>query len=241
MLSDLCKKKTAKRAFTLVEISISLLIAIGLFFSVYNFLSNTRQQYMYGTVNLQNLQEARLAINSLRRDFSCACPKIKYPPTATEIGASADVMQTAFENLQLLRKQIFMTPSYTYNDRGELIQIQPSDLCFHKFVFGTSGEKPKVELVRYNFDASAKTLVRLGEDGSVLKFTGFENVLFELYAHDLNPAVPILWVSFKIHEGENIYGADSIGSALELTTSITSPYINSTLKNTYWRYEIGHE
>ncbi|MDD3002112.1 MAG: hypothetical protein PHF29_10195, partial [Candidatus Riflebacteria bacterium] len=127
MLIDLKKNLIAKRAFTLVEISISIVIAIGVFFSVYRFLSNTRQQYMYGTVNLQNLQEARLAINSLRRDFSCACPKIKYPPTATEIGASADVMQTAFENLQSLRKQIFMTPSYTYNDRGELIQIQPSD------------------------------------------------------------------------------------------------------------------
>lgn len=228
------------KGFTLVEAMISLAIATLILFTVYRFLASTRHHYMYGTVNLQNLQEARLAINSIRRDFSCACPRINYPPTALEISGSADVMHTAYENLQKLRKQIFMTSSYTNNDRGELIQVGNSDLCFYTFVYGGTNEKPKVEQIRYNFDPSDKTLTRIGGDGSLRKFTGFENVLFELYLHDLNSAIPILWVRFKIHEGEK-YGDSDIGTALELTTSIASPHINSTLSNNFWRYETGHE
>jgi type II secretory pathway pseudopilin PulG len=243
-MENIKNKKLVKlkltKGFTLVETMISLAIAILVLFTVYKFLASTRQHYMYGTVNLQNLQEARLAINSIRRDFSCACPKVNYPPSALEITGAADVMQTAFENLQKLRKQIFMTSSYTNNDRGELIQVGSSDLCFYTYVYGGTNEKPKVEQVRYNFDPSAKTLTRLGGDGSIRSFTGFENVLFELYIHELNPTVPILWVRFKIHEGEK-YGDAEIGSALELTTSISSPHIASSLSNNYWRYETGHE
>ncbi len=227
-------------AFTLIEVLVGLAIATLVLFTIYKFLSSTRHHYMYGTVNLQNLQEARLAINSIRRDFSCACPKINYPPTGVDLSGTADVMQTAYEKLQKLRKQMFMTPSYSYNERGELMQIQSSDLCFHKFEYGVNGEKPVVQQVRYNFDYSAKTLTRLGEDGSIRRFTGFESVLFELYLHDLSPEVPVLWVRFKIHEGDK-YGDEEIGNALELTTSIASPHISSSLKNKFWRYETGHE
>ena len=83
--------------------------------------------------------------------------------------------------------------------------------------------------------------MRFSEDGKIQKFTGFEEVEFKLYTHQLNPGVPLLWVRMKVHEGENIYGKDSIGKALELTTSISSPFLTSSVNNKYWRYETGHK
>ncbi len=218
-----------RRAFTFVEMTVSIVIALVVFLMIYRFLSNTRHHYMYGTVNLQNLQEARQALNYLRRDFSCACPRIEDPDTA------------GYVTLQKVRKQVFVTSSWPSETEGDLIQIHPHGLLFYKFVFGTSSVKPRVEQVAYEFDPAEKVLIRRSAGDRVQKFSGFENVEFKLYAHQLNPKVPVLWVSFKVHEGENIFGKDSIGKALELTTSITSHFITSSINNKYWRYETGHE
>lgn len=227
-----CRKQLAgisRRAFTFVEMSISVGIALVVFLMIYRFLSSTRHHYMYGTVNLQNLQEARQALNYLRRDFSCACPRIEDPDVA------------GYVTLQKVRKQVFVTSSWPSETEGDLIQIHPHGLLFHKFVFGSPDEKPRVELVSYEFDSVARVLIRRSQDDRVQKFSGFEDVDFRLYTHQLNPKVPILWVRFKVHESENIYGTDSIGKALELTTSITSHFITSSVNNKYWRYEIGHK
>jgi len=224
-------KRLLTRGFTLVEISISVGIALIVLLMIYRFLSNTRHHYMYGTVNLQNLQEARLAVNYLRRDFSCACPRIGDPAS------------TGYVNLQKTRNQVFVSASFPALDasQGELIQIDDHGLHFHKFVFGSPDVEPRVELVRYDFDQAAKTLMRFSEDGKIQKFTGFEEVEFKVYTHQLNPGVPLLWVRMKVHEGENIYGKDSIGKALELTTSISSPFLTSSVNNKFWRYETGHK
>lgn len=218
-----------RRAFTFVEMSISVGIALVVFLLIYRFLSSTRHHFMYGTVNLQNLQDARQALNYLRRDFSCACPRIEDPDVA------------GYVTLQKVRKQVFLTASWPSETEGELIQIDPHGLSFYKFVFGSPDEKPRVEHVSYVFDAVAKELTRRSQGDRVQKFSGFEDVDFRLYTHQLNPKVPVLWVRFKVHEGENIYGKDSIGKALELTTSITSHFISSSVNNKYWRYEIGHK
>ncbi|MDD3147096.1 MAG: hypothetical protein PHD82_07325 [Candidatus Riflebacteria bacterium] len=218
-----------RQAFTFVEMTLSVAISLVVFLMIYRFLSSTRHHYMYGTVNLQNLQEARQALNNLRRDFSCACPRIEDPDIA------------GYVTLQKVRKQVFVTSSWPSSTEGDLIQIHPHGLMFYKFAFGSTGEKPEVELVSYEFDPVAKVLIRRSKGDRIQKFTGFEDVDFRLYAHRLNPKVPVLWVSFKVHEGENIYGKDSIGKALELTTSITSNFITSSVNNKYWRYEIGHK
>lgn len=229
LLAGFKSKMIRRRAFTFVEMTISIGIALVVFLMIYRFLSNTRHHYMYGTVNLQNLQEARLALNYLRRDFSCACPRIEDPDSA------------GYVTLQKVRKQVFVTSSWPSETAGDLIQIHPHGLIFHKFVFGASGVKPKVEQVSYEFDAVEKVLTRRSAGDRVQKFNGFEEVEFRLYAHQLNPKIPVLWARFKVHEGENIYGKESIGKALELTTSITSHFITSSLNNKYWRYETGHE
>lgn len=219
-----------KKGMTFVELILSLGIALMVFLMIYRFMSGTRQHYMYGTVNLQNLQEARLAVNYLRRDFSCACPRIDDPSAPG-----------GFVNLQKLRNQMFMSSSWTTAGGGDLIQVLPHGLLFHKFVFGSPDEMPRVEMVRYEFDPAARTLTRQTEDGNIQKFSGFEDVEFKLYTHHLNPKVPILWARFKVHEGETIYGTEEIGKALELTTSISSPFITSSVNNKYWRYETGHK
>lgn len=222
--------KNLKKGMTFVELIFSLSIALVVFLLIYRFMSGTRQHYMYGTVNLQNLQEARLAVNYLRRDFSCACPRIDSP-----------VAPNGFVDLQKIRNQLFVSSSWAGGAGGDLIQILPHGLLFHKFVFGSPDEMPRVEMLRYEFDPAARVLTRHAEDGSHQTFSGFEEVEFKLYAHQLNPKIPVLWARFKVHEGETIYGTDEIGKALELTTSITSPFLTSSINNKYWRYEIGHK
>ncbi|HAE38832.1 MAG TPA: hypothetical protein DCG57_09365, partial [Candidatus Riflebacteria bacterium] len=95
------KLRVKKRGFTFVETAMSVGIALVVFLMIYRFMSSTRQHYMYGTVNLQNLQEARMAINYLRRDFSCATPYI---------GGQG---QVNFPNMQKARNFVFETPGWT--------------------------------------------------------------------------------------------------------------------------------
>lgn len=216
--------------FTMIEMIVSLAIAMLAFLMIYRFMSGTRHHFMYGTVNLQNLQEARLAINYLRRDFSSACPKLE------------DSMVTGNEETQRILKHTFVTPSWPEPGPKGLMQVMPTLLSFYKFEFDPAGgAKPKVQNIKYEFESSENALIRYSEDGRTVKFTGFESVEFGIYTHQLNPSVPILWAKFRIHEGKNIYGSENIGSALELTTSVSSPFITSYANNKSWRFDSGHE
>ncbi|MEW6713280.1 MAG: prepilin-type N-terminal cleavage/methylation domain-containing protein, partial [Candidatus Riflebacteria bacterium] len=112
-----------RKAFTLVEMTISVAVALVAFLLIFQFLSSTRHHFLYGTVNLQNLQEGRLAINYLRRDFSCACPRLEDPDDAS------------YSDFQRTRKQIFATVSGVGGNAGDLIQVLPNGLLFYKFAF----------------------------------------------------------------------------------------------------------
>jgi type II secretory pathway component PulJ len=232
-----------RKAFTMIELLVTIAISMVAFMLIFRFLSTTRHHYMYGTVNLQNLQEGRLAINYLRRDFSCACP------------ALADPEPDKYEVFQRARKQLFSSATWEkfVNNHTEpvdakLIQVLPKQLAFYKYVFmspatreGVPDEIPKVELVRYMFDKPSKTLTRQGQDGKTQDFTGIEDVEFKIYVHQLNEARPILWVRLKIHEGEKIYGSERFGNALELTASIVAPFISSSVNGNSWRFETWHK
>ena len=169
-----------QKGISFVELMVCIIITALLFGLIYKFMANTRYNYMYGVVNLQNLQEARLAINYIRRDFSSACPRFEDPNEDSQNG---------YINLQ----------------------------------------------------KSSKTLTRTSETKGMKVFSGIEDVNFALYTHEMNPNVPLLWVQLVIHESENMYGSSEIGKALELTTTISSSFINSSQNNKYWRYETGHE
>lgn len=226
-----CWMKRNRYGITFVELAISLGVGLMALLMIYQFMSSTRQHYMFGTVNLQNLQEARLAINYLRRDFSSACPRIDEP----------NLSPGGYVDLQKIRKQMFVSASVPAGAGGDLLQVLPQGLLFHKFAFGASDHNPRVELVRYEFDSAARVLTRLSENGHIQTFSGIEEVEFRLYTHRLNPQVPILWVRLKVHEGGSVSKAGEIGSALEITTSIASSFIVSSVKNKFWRYEIGHK
>lgn len=212
----------------MVELLLSITVALVVFLLIYKLLSGVRSHYLYGTVNLQNLQDARLAVNHLRRDFSSACPRFKNG------AASAD----AYMYVNRLRKYIFKDPPNWAAQYGDPIQITVNGLTFFRFEFD-SGSNPHVEKVQYVFDAAAKTLIRKYK-GSERKFKGFETVEFRLYTHMVNPAVPLLWVRLLIHEGKEMYGTTSIGKPLELTTTISSSFLSSSLNHLTWNYETYH-
>ena len=63
-----------KKGFTLVETCVAIGLAAGLIILVMKLVGIIHGDVAKGTVDLQNLQEARLVINALRRDFVCATP-----------------------------------------------------------------------------------------------------------------------------------------------------------------------
>jgi len=220
------------RGFTFIEMSMSVAIALVVFLMIYRFMSSTRQHYMYGTVNLQNLQEARMAINYLRRDFSCATPYI---------GGQG---QVNFVNMQKARNFVFETPGWSPIAAVNLIKCDSDSISIPKFAFGSPDEEPRIEYVTYTYEPgnilSRKLVDSTGNLKKEVKFSGIENVEFKLYTHQLNPNVPVLWVKLLVHD-KSTYGSDEIGKALEVTSSISSPFITSLVNNRNWRFETGHK
>lgn len=223
-------KPSSERGFSFIEVVVSISVALVAFGLIYQFFSGARSHYMVGTVNLQNLQEARIAINYLRRDFSSACPKFEY------------VDSESYLAVQKVQKQIFTTanPAWDASTPGKLIDVSDEKLSFHRFRFDSDASRPAVDKVEYVFDRNSKKLRRFLENGRTIEFNGFESVQFKLYVHQLNPEIPVLWVKFTIHEGDKLFGSDKIGVPLELTTTINSSFISGNLKNLCWNYEIYH-
>ncbi len=229
------KKYNNRKAITFVELMVCIIVASLVFKVVFDFMSNTRHNYMYGVVNLQNLQDARFAINCLRRDFASSCPMFKV------IVPDDKEKSPDYENVPAFRRELFATPGAQGIPNSEnLIQVSEDkhDLVFYKFVYISEDEYPRVEKVMYQYDGSDK-LVRTSETKGQTVFKGFKDVEFALYTHQINPAVPLLWVKLKVHESSNMYGSEKIGEELELTTTISSDFINSSINNKYWRFETG--
>ena len=219
-----------RKAITFIEIMVCILIASIVFGVIFNFLSSTNKNYMYGLVNLQNLQNGRLAINYLRRDFVASCPRIDDPENDKNNG---------YVNLQKIRNQMFFDKENLKG--GELMRIASHSISFHKYVFGSTDKNPEVEPITYKFDPDSQTLTRTSKTRGTKVFTGIEDAHFALYVHKTNPNTPLLWVKLRIHEAKNLYNNENIGKALEITTTISSAFVNSSLKNKYWRYAIGHQ
>lgn len=216
-----------RTGFTMVEMLVTVGVGMMLFLMVSKFLSGTRFQFMHGTVNLQNLQDARLAINHLRRDFSSACIYFGSNRTAN-----------SYKDVRALQRKTFSNPGTPVTSPTEkLITVNsPHEIAFFRFDFASPGEKPVVERIVYQFHSASKTLTRHSSSRNI-EFKGFEEVEFRLFCHRLNPDVPMLWARFLIHEGENIYGTSNIGKSLELTTTISSPFLTSNLQNLPWNFE----
>ena len=222
-------KSSRIRGFTLLEMIVSIVLGMMALFFIYRFMSNTRLQFMSGTVNLQNLQDARLAINYLRRDFGSSCFLV----------SSLD----AFEDVFLARMNSYTSGStWATGKKSALINVSPGQISFHRFDFATSPDvaTPGVLLTEYRFDPAAKTVYRL-DKGEEKAFKGIENCEFKLYCHEANPRIPMLWVKLVVNENE-IYGNNLPSNrSLELTTTIASPYVSSNIQITSWNYELPQE
>jgi hypothetical protein len=213
----------------MIEMAVGMVLGSVLMYFAFKFMTNTRHQYMHGSVNLQNLQEARLAINYLRRDFSSACPFLDPADADPKINVT-------------LRKKPFDVSGWSAGIKSQLVKSSAQVLQFHRFIFNTEAGAvlSKVVEVEYKYDAPTKTLVRTSE-GRQKSFKGLENVEFKLYLDDYNGRVPILWVKLMFHEGKDAAGTDKdLGRPLELTTSIVSPFMNGFYSHQMWNYYSAH-
>ena len=179
-----------------------------------------RNKKIVGTVNLNQMQEARLALSYLRRDFGSASPYF----------LASDTVKVRMNPIKLDSTPI----SDPY--KSSPIQITPTELVFYRFIFdnpiGTM--TTTLEQVTYTFDSSAKTLTRRTPNSSV-SFTSIKNVNFGIYVHKANPNVPILNVRLEVLD-EKTPGSPQNIAPLELCTSITSAFMNSNLNNLAWSY-----
>lgn len=229
------KNNITKTGFTFVELLVAIALAVLLFMMAYNLMSGTRAHYQHGTVNLQNLQEARMAINYIRRDFSSAA-----------IGIEQGVANIT--SIQQAKLCMFQVPDWADKDGITLIQLSAendsSSIKLPRFVFDSNAITPQLEIVAYTHDAQSLTLCRqvISADGKVVStknFSGILEVKFSIYTHRLNPNVPFLWVKLLVHEG--LSGSKEYGTPLALTASISSPFITSLAKHRDWRFETAYK
>lgn len=215
--------------FTMIELSVGIVIAMIIMFMGYRFMTNTRFQFMHGTVNLQNLQEARLAINILRRDFSSACPFIAPDDTA--------------KALITLRKKPFNKSGWANSLKSKPVQVDDTSLLFYRFDYETQDGKaqPKVDEVKYTYDATTKTLTRFLK-GKPMVFKGIEGVKFRVFLDEYNGRVPILWVKLLAHEGKEKAGTgQDLGKPLEINTCIVSSFMNDYYSNQVWNFDVSYQ
>jgi type II secretory pathway pseudopilin PulG len=211
------------RAFTMVELLVGFLILSLILLLVNQFISAIRRGFMHGTVNLERLQEARLAISYLRRDFTSASPTVseKDPSKIRRF---------------ILKYPLELSGNPVSGFKSSPIQISGSSVTFYRFTSdSTTGlEAPKVFPVSYEFQKSAQTLTRTTPDGQKV-FKGFRNVQFQCYVHKSSPEIPLLHVEFEIfEERENKH--EEHGKPLVLASTIGSVFVTDSLKNRFWNF-----
>ena len=213
------KSKINKLGFTMVEVTVAVGMAAALLIFALQMTSSVRSDVAKGTVDLQNLQNAREVINYLRRDFICAIPTY-YQSETTEI-----------KDETRAQPMIFVSGAYGSAHNTKPIIVSKHDVFFSKKEFDSS-RNVVIKAVQYTFDPTTQTLVRLvREDGkdSNKVFKDIKNITFDLYHHPLNENVPMLLVSMQVETKESNKTND-----LELTTTICSSITNRDVVNLDW-------
>ena len=204
------------KGFTLVESIIAIGMASALIILVMKLSSAIRGDVAKGTVDLQNLQDARLVINSLRRDFTCAMPY--YDPSDKQ------------EDIDSVRNNPVLFAE-TYSDsakKSKPIIIHNHHLNFVKPAYDSSGNLT-FEEITYVFDGMNRTLIRHSSISGDKHFKGMDNIEFGLYYHPLQTDTPMLLVSMIIRTSE---GGES--KTLPLTTTMCSSIVNKDIVNLDW-------
>jgi type II secretory pathway component PulJ len=207
-----------QRGFTLVEAVIGVVLATMLIISAYQVFTYISRQRSRGDVDLQELQGARHAINYLRRDFRSATPQIADSATLAQ-------------KRKALRMPIVEASSFSIGNEAVPVLISDGEIHFFKHLYDTPDgvTRPATEQVNYRIDSAHKCLVR-SVAGVDTVFKDIKDARFELYAHPLNPALPMLLVTLRINADQK---NDKTGEFkfFEMTTTIssavTSPFINN--------------
>lgn len=217
-----------KTAMSLVEILISVAIASFVMLFVFKFSSRILFNFQHGFVSLQNFQDAHIAINYLRRDFSVSCPHITNKAGVGELK-------------KFISKPFCINNTGKFLGQNNQIQITPQNLIFYKYAYPNKGfsthKSPLIEEVKYDFNKTKATLTR-SSGGRKQVFKGFKNVQFGLYVHEANKDVPVLHVKFLIDSDTS--KSSHFGKPLEITTSIASNFIADSVNHNGWSYRTYH-
>lgn len=167
---------------------IELLVTFGLFILVLTLVMSiadeTRLGFRRGTVNLQNLHEARLALSILRRDFLAAVP-ILAPQDSPAV------------RQQIRRQPVVATVGGTFAHRSEPILVTPHELSFSVVTGFDSTENPLLEPVRYVYSARNQLLQRITSKHT-MSFQGIRTLQFSLLAHAASSQAPRVWVAMEV-------------------------------------------
>lgn len=212
--------KLHKNGFTMVEAIIGILLISLLSLSAYKIFSFILVQRNRGSVDLAELQGARVAINYLRRDFRCAVPLINKNATIAQ-------RKTA--------RRIPAIEANTFDKSQKVIPIVVSDTEIHffkhTFATPTTSETPKTEQINYRIDKARGCLVRTGLDSENI-FKDIKAIKFELYSHPLFKETPMLLITMKVDANKG--NAHEQKRYFELSTTISSSIANHNINYEFW-------
>jgi len=207
-------KYNNRKGFTLVEILVAFSLAVTVITIALKLSSNVRTNVVAGTVDLENLQQARAAINSIRRDFLVAQPLI-------ESSEGFDIREKIRSN------QIISASLFSATQKSRPVIISEKEIHLFKTTLDENGNE-KIEEISYVFDSDEKSLIRVS--GDVRKqYSGIENVKFVIYQHQFNKKIPMVWISLLVSHQES-----GERRQLEIATSIASSIIGHDLNSHYW-------
>lgn len=216
--------KRLARAFTIPELLVSVLISSMAVLMVFKLMSLMQSYWFIGTVNLNQLQEARLAINYLRRDFAAACPRFS-PQDPIKIMK------------ELRRDPIRFDMGAVQGQNSAPIQVSKDGLTFFRYTFETVDGKSgtPVEQISYNFDKNSRILTRTTSSNVLVRFKGIQDVQFKVYVTRANPAVPLLSVKLTVFDEENAAKVKN-ATSLDISTTVSSSFMAGCLNHPSWNF-----
>lgn len=205
-----------KKGFTVAETVIAVGMAAAIIILVVKLSGVIRGDVAKGTVDLQNLQDARIVINALRRDFSSATPLY-------DSNEKMDVRD------EVRNDPVLYAQTYTKHSSRPIV-LNNHDILFCKTTADSAGNRTR-EDIQYSFDPASKVLNRHSNINGNRTFKGMEDITFDLYYHPLNDEVPMILVTMVIKTEEAHETKE-----LELTTTICSSIVNHDVTNLEWNW-----
>ena len=236
----------SRAGMTLVELIATMIVGSLVLFLGYDLFRKVHHHFVHGTVNLQNLHEARMAMCQIRRDFTSACPYFDGNPKDFE-----DFLL----KFETIRRQLFNSQYSEPALQKNLINVTDRVLEFYRFdmesalVDANAGSRsggggvPLVQKVRYEYFPVKRTLERwINERHLTRVYRGVSSARFRLYVHADQKKVPLLHVTLSVHQGDQPDPRSTdIGNALPQTTSVSSAFLTSSIRNLDWNFEVFYK